>query len=543
MSYVRNGVSADEATAELEAVLLSPGFTRSPRLASLLRYLCTKYLSGEADQIKEYNIGVEVLGRPPGFDPSNDAGARVEVHRLRRRLQEFYDNEGAFRKFRIVIPVGHYVPAFVPNPVVQAASSVETEPRTNGVSPAAEPPEPASTQVTNGTLPAPARLSPETERRRPGYLLWGALLAVAVLAAGLWAILRSPKQPEGRQDAATQDSAPAVSGVPAATRRAPATTQGGAIRLACGRKSPYTDRSGQTWSADSYFDGGTTVETQAPYFVRAFDPKLFQNARQGDFSYHIPLAKGVYELRLHFVETVYGPSTPAGGGEYSRTFDIVANNRPLLTGFDIYSDADGTNVADTRVFKDISPGQDGMLHLDFHSQRAPSRVNGIELIPAEPHRLNTLRMVAQENFLTDAEGVVWSPDNYVTGGLLSGHAGQVSGVRNPDIYERERFGHFEYALPVDTGKYALSLHFAEKYWGVAGQGGAGGEGNRLFDVFCNGVALLRNFDIFKEAGPLRGLVKTFHGLTPNAQGKLVVTFVPVRDYASLYALEVVDETR
>ena len=164
------------------------------------------------------------------------------------------------------------------------------------------------------------------------------------------------------------------------------------------------------------------------------------------------------------------------------------------------------------------------------------------MIPAEPHQLNPLRIVAQENFLTDSSGAVWSPDNYVIGGQLSGHPGLVAGTHDPDLYDRERFGHFEYALPLDTGKYGLSLHFAERYWGTGNQGG-GGEGNRIFDVFCNGVALLRNFDILKETGPQHALVKTFHGLTPNAQGKLVLTFVPVKDYASLYALEVVDETR
>src|SRR5262249_18428736 len=162
-----------------------------------------------------------------------------------------------------------------------------------------------------------------------------------------------------------------------------------------------TDRSGQTWTADNYFEGGAPIESPSQFFARAFDPKLFQTARLGDFSYHIPLAKGIYELRLHFVETVFGPGTAAGGGEYSRTFDLLANGRPLLTGVDIYSDANGSNIADTRVFKDISPGADGLLHLEFHSKRAAALVNGIELAPAEPHRLNPLRLVAQENFLTD----------------------------------------------------------------------------------------------------------------------------------------------
>src|SRR5579859_4178954 len=105
VSDLRIDVSTGEATSELEAVLASAAFTRSPRLARLLSYLCTKFLAGEADQIKEYSIGVEVLQRPPSFDPASDAGARVEVHRLRRRLEKYYASEGASRKLRIVIPV------------------------------------------------------------------------------------------------------------------------------------------------------------------------------------------------------------------------------------------------------------------------------------------------------------------------------------------------------------------------------------------------------------------------------------------------------
>jgi hypothetical protein len=122
------------------------------------------------------------------------------------------------------------------------------------------------------------------------------------------------------------------------------------------------------------------------------------------------------------------------------------------------------------------------------------------------------------------------------------HSVAIGGTEDPDLFVHERYGHFEYAIPVDAGIYALSLHFAEAYFGPANEGG-GGAGSRVFDVFCNGAVLLRNFDIFREAGMNRALIKTFHGLIPNAQGKLVVTFVPVKNYASLYALEVADETQ
>ena len=48
--------------------------------------------------------------------------------------------------------------------------------------------------------------------------------------------------------------------------------------------------------------------------------------------------------------------------------------------------------------------------------------------------------------------------------------------------------------------------------------------------------------MYKEAGGDRPLVKTFHGLKANAQGKLMLSFVPVKNYASVYAVEVSDES-
>ena len=532
MSESRIDVSTQEATAELQAVLASAGFLRSPRLSRLLTYLCTKYLAGEADQIKEYSIGVEVLDRPSSFDPANDASARVEVHRLRRRLQQYYEGEGASRKLRLVIPVGHYVPAFVPNFADEAHASP---------SPAEEPGRPSD--VPLGLVADILAREPGVERQ--GWRLWRVAPAVAVLVllpAGYLAYSQFARKARPRAGTMGGITPSAMAAMAPRQPVIPVAPPGNAVRVACGHTVSYTDRSGQTWSADRYFEGGWAFDTPRQFITRAFDPKLFQKGRTGDFSYHIPLGKGVYELHLGFVETAYGPGTPAGNGEYARVFDVKANGRTLLEDFDIYSDAGGNNVADVRVFKDISAGADGLLHLEFHAKRAVPLVNTIELAPAQAHRLNPIRLVAQENFVTGGNGAVWSPDTYVSGGQLSSHSVEMGGTEDPDLYGRERFGHFEYAIPVDSGVYGLSLHFAEEYFGPGNDGG-GGAGRRLFDVFCNGTALLRNFDIFKEAGMNRALVKTFHGLTPNAQGKLVVTFLPVKNYASLYALEVVDETQ
>ena len=61
------------------------------------------------------------------------------------------------------------------------------------------------------------------------------------------------------------------------------------------------------------------------------------------------------------------------------------------------------------------------------------------------------------------------------------------------------------------------------------------------DVLCNGIALARRLDIFKEVGAGRALIEAYHGLRPNAQGKLIVSFVPDVNYASADAIEVEQE--
>jgi len=168
-------------------------------------------------------------------------------------------------------------------------------------------------------------------------------------------------------------------------------------------------------------------------------------------------------------------------------------------------------------------------------------VSAIAVEPARPHRLNPIRMVAQDRSYTDARGHVWLPEDYWMGGQPGTHSAIVEGTEDRDLYGRERYGNFSYAIPVDEGEYAVTLHFAETYWGRENAGG-GGVGSRVFDVFCNGVVLLRNFDIYKEAGGDRALVKTFHHLRPNAQGKLLLSFVPVHNFALINAIEVEDET-
>lgn len=310
----------------------------------------------------------------------------------------------------------------------------------------------------------------------------------------------------------------------------------------------YRDQLGNIWSEDRYFDGGEHWNVRYRRIERTSDPQIYLSARQGqDFSYNIPLGPGKYQLQMYFAETFYGPDNSEGGGESSRIFDITANGAPLLSNFDPLSDAGGSNIADARVFAGISPAADGVLHLRFLNHwvlKGVAMVNGVQVIRTESDSMLPIRWVAADSAVVDHEGRLWVPDQFVYGGRRRELPEEVGNTTDPEIYQSERYGNFSYAIPVaGNATYTLMLHFAEHWFGVPNDGGSGdASGQRVFDVYCNGTSILKDMDIYREGrGSLKAVTKVFHGLRPNHQGKLLLTFVPNHDYATLAALEVLPE--
>ena len=111
-----------DVRAELERILASKGFASAGRLSRLLRYVVDRTLANEADQLKEYAVGVEVFDRDEKYDPRLDSIVRVEAGRLRSRLDEYYNGEGAASPIRIMLPRGGYVAQFEARPAVAAVS-------------------------------------------------------------------------------------------------------------------------------------------------------------------------------------------------------------------------------------------------------------------------------------------------------------------------------------------------------------------------------------------------------------------------------------
>ena len=98
--------------AQLEKIVGSQEFSQSESLKRFLQYVVEQTLEGEGDQLKEYNVGVEVLGRGKDYDPRTDTIVRVQATRLRTKLNEYYRTEGSGDPLRIALPKGSYVPTF-----------------------------------------------------------------------------------------------------------------------------------------------------------------------------------------------------------------------------------------------------------------------------------------------------------------------------------------------------------------------------------------------------------------------------------------------
>src|SRR5580658_7557419 len=96
-----------------QRVVAGPHFARSPLLSKFLLFVVAETLEGRADEITEHQIGVQVFDRPADYRTLEDNIVRNYARQLRKRLAEYFADQGSSEPVRIDIPVGGYVPVFV----------------------------------------------------------------------------------------------------------------------------------------------------------------------------------------------------------------------------------------------------------------------------------------------------------------------------------------------------------------------------------------------------------------------------------------------
>ncbi len=119
-------ISPEEVRQTLARILQSKYFSHAPKKQRFIQLICNYYLQGRTAELNEYLIGYEVFEKGTGYNPSTDPVVRVGAHDVRKKLELYYQHEGAEDAVRLMIPLGTYMPVFMraTDPVPPAATAV-----------------------------------------------------------------------------------------------------------------------------------------------------------------------------------------------------------------------------------------------------------------------------------------------------------------------------------------------------------------------------------------------------------------------------------
>lgn len=104
-------LNPEDVQSCLQRIFESKAFSGSPRLQDLLRYVVSEELAGRGELIRAKTIGLDVHKYSPDEISDREGAVRVDAGRVRRKLEEYYQDAGASDSILIALPVGTYRPA------------------------------------------------------------------------------------------------------------------------------------------------------------------------------------------------------------------------------------------------------------------------------------------------------------------------------------------------------------------------------------------------------------------------------------------------
>jgi len=174
----------DLVRRQMERLLETHHFRNSRRYPALFRFIIDEALAGRGEFLKERLLGVQVFGRPSDYDTASDPVVRVTVAEIRKRIAQYYHDQGHSTELRIELLPGSYEPEFrrvhefrtpATDPQEDAAALIEHS------SSATHPI--AASAATPATVALPSRTA--STRKRTIWWISAATFAVVLAAASI----------------------------------------------------------------------------------------------------------------------------------------------------------------------------------------------------------------------------------------------------------------------------------------------------------------------------------------------------------------------
>ncbi len=124
----------DANQVQVQRIISSKTFKTSEVHRNLLTYLTEKSLSGDAQNLKEYTVGLDVFGKPSSYDPRQESVVRMHVGRLRQKLTEYYRTDGVEDPIGVNLPKGGFALTFALRPVAPEPEAVAPPPPSRTIS-------------------------------------------------------------------------------------------------------------------------------------------------------------------------------------------------------------------------------------------------------------------------------------------------------------------------------------------------------------------------------------------------------------------------
>src|ERR1044071_1808933 len=109
---------------QIQRIISSKAFKTSEVHRNLFNYLADKSLAGEAHNLKEYTVGLDVFGKPASYDPRQESVVRMHVGRLRQKLAEYYRTDGADDPVIVDLPKGGFALTFEARPTPEPSDGM-----------------------------------------------------------------------------------------------------------------------------------------------------------------------------------------------------------------------------------------------------------------------------------------------------------------------------------------------------------------------------------------------------------------------------------
>lgn len=176
-------VQPEQLHAHAERIRASGMLGRSELLLRLFNFFVECSLAGRVP--KEIEVALDVFGKRADFDVAQDAVVRVYIHKLRRKMDEYYAGPGKDDEERLILPKGEY--RFIlqshaePLPAVEAGAELNDS-------------ELDSEAVAEAELEALAAAPKPSVPRR--WLPWLMMLVAALLVVNLALLTLRPGEPQ-----------------------------------------------------------------------------------------------------------------------------------------------------------------------------------------------------------------------------------------------------------------------------------------------------------------------------------------------------------